>query len=57
MNTLIRKYRNRDLYSLNCSEAIVYAANEYYDLGLSDNGLKWHLVLVEASLKNIFAGL
>jgi len=40
MNTLIRKYRNRDLYSLNCSEAIVYAANEYYDLGLSDNGLK-----------------
>lgn len=40
MNTLIRKYRNKDLYSLNCSEAIVYSANEYYNLGLSEDGLK-----------------
>lgn len=40
MDTLIKKYRNKNLYSLNCSEAIVYSVNEYYDLGLSENGLK-----------------
>ena len=40
MDTLIKKYRNKDLFSLNCSEAIVFSANEYYDLGLSENGLR-----------------
>ena len=40
MNNLIRKYRNKELYNLNCSEAIIYAANEYYNFGLSNNALK-----------------
>ncbi|MBU1145777.1 MAG: C-GCAxxG-C-C family protein [Firmicutes bacterium] len=40
MDTLIKKYRNKDLYSLNCSESIVFAANEYYNLRLSENGLR-----------------
>lgn len=39
MHELIRKYRNKDLYSLNCAEAMVYSANEYYNLGLSQNAL------------------
>lgn len=39
MDSLIRKYRNKDLYSLNCSEAILYSANEYYSLNLSENAL------------------
>lgn len=40
MNQLIRKYRNKDLYSLNCAEAILYASNEYYNLNLSSDALK-----------------
>ena len=40
MKNLIKKYRNKDLYSLNCAEAIVYSANEYYNLRLTENGLK-----------------
>lgn len=39
MNDLIRKYRNKELYDLNCSEAILYAANEYYGFDLSENAL------------------
>ncbi len=33
MNELIQKYRNKELYNLNCAEAMVYSANEYYQLG------------------------
>jgi len=40
MEKLIRKYRDKELYSLNCSESIVFAANEYYELGLNENALK-----------------
>ena len=40
METLITKYRNKDLYSLNCAEAILYAANEHYNLELTENGLR-----------------
>lgn len=40
MEKLIRKYRNKDVYNLNCSESIVYAANEFYNLSLNDNALK-----------------
>jgi len=39
METLIRKYRNKELYDLNCSESILYSANEYYNLNLSKNAL------------------
>jgi C_GCAxxG_C_C family probable redox protein len=39
MKELIRKYRNTDLYNSNCSEAIVYSANEHYNLELTQNGL------------------
>jgi len=40
MKNLISKYRNKELYSLNCAEAMVYSANEYYNLELSDDALK-----------------
>lgn len=40
MNELIRKYRNKEFYSLNCAEAMVYSANEYYQLGLTEDALK-----------------
>jgi C_GCAxxG_C_C family probable redox protein len=40
METLITKYRNKELYSLNCAEAILYAANEHYNLELNENSLK-----------------
>jgi len=34
------KYRNKEQYSLNCAEAILYAANEHYQIGLSRDALK-----------------
>lgn len=40
MKNLVSKYRNKDLFGFNCSETMVYAANEHYNLGLSKNGLK-----------------
>lgn len=40
MNELIRKYRDKERYNLNCAESIVYAANEHYQLGLTDTALK-----------------
>lgn len=40
MDQLIRKYRNKELYNLNCAEAILYSANEYYNLNLSSDALK-----------------
>lgn len=36
MKKLIRKYRNEKLYDLSCSETMIYAANEKYDLGLTE---------------------
>ncbi len=40
MKKLVQKYRNKDLFSLNCAEAILYAANEHYNLDLSEKALK-----------------
>lgn len=40
MRETIKKYRNKDFYNYNCSEAILYAANEYYDLNLDANSFK-----------------
>ncbi len=40
MNKLIEKYRNKEFYDLNCAEAMLYSANEKYDLGLSKNALR-----------------
>lgn len=40
MKELVKKYRNKELYNLNCSEAILYAANEYYELNLDSDSFK-----------------
>jgi len=40
MEKLIAKYRDEALYDLSCSEAIIYAANEKYDLGLTESHFK-----------------
>lgn len=39
MENLIWKYRDKAQYHLNCSETMLYAANEYYKLNLSDDAL------------------
>lgn len=39
MNNLIRKYRDKSNYDLSCSESIIYAANEYYELNLPKEAL------------------
>lgn len=36
MKNIIRKYTDKKNYDLSCSEAIIYAANEKYNLGLSE---------------------
>lgn len=36
MKNTTRKYRNKEKYDLSCSEAIIYAANDKYDLGLTE---------------------
>jgi C_GCAxxG_C_C family probable redox protein len=40
MKDLIRKYRNKDFYNLNCAEAILYSGNEYFQLGLKEECMK-----------------
>ena len=40
MKNLVNKYRNKGLYSFNCAETMVYSANEYYQLELSEDALK-----------------
>ena len=40
MIELIMKYRNKDNYDYSCSETILRAADEYYNLNLSDNEFK-----------------
>ncbi|SHH15672.1 C-GCAxxG-C-C family (seleno)protein [Clostridium grantii] len=36
----MEKYRNKDHYDLSCSESIIYAANEEYNLNLSKDSFK-----------------
>lgn len=36
----IRKYRDKSKYDLSCSETIIYAANEEYNLGLNEAAMK-----------------
>ncbi|WP_461204301.1 C-GCAxxG-C-C family (seleno)protein [Clostridium sp. DL1XJH146] len=36
----MQKYRDKDLYDLSCSETMLYAANEEYNLNLSQDTLK-----------------
>lgn len=40
MIELTKKYRNKNKYDLSCSESIIYAANEKYNLGLGKNEFK-----------------
>lgn len=40
MEKLIRKYRDGTQYDLSCSETMIYAANEKYDLGLTESHFK-----------------
>ena len=40
MRELTIKYRDKSKYDLSCSEAIIYAANEFYNLNLSVNEFK-----------------
>lgn len=40
MEKLIAKYRDVKKYDLSCSETMMYAANEKYDLGLSETHYK-----------------
>ncbi len=40
MKELIEKYRDINQYDLSCSEAIIYAANDKYNLNLSSDALK-----------------
>ncbi len=38
--TTIKKYRDKSKYDLSCSETIIYAANEEYNLNLDKSTLK-----------------
>lgn len=40
MKELVEKYRDINQYDLSCSEAIIYAANDKYNLNLSKDALK-----------------
>lgn len=40
MKTLTTKYRDKTKYDYSCSEAILHAANDKYDLGLSEREFK-----------------
>ena len=40
MQKELRKYWNKENYNLSCSETMIYAANEFYNLGLDDNSFK-----------------
>jgi C_GCAxxG_C_C family probable redox protein len=40
MQDLIIKYQDKEKYDLSCSETILYAANEYYNLGLDEKSFK-----------------
>ena len=40
MEKRIRKYRDEKQYDLSCSEAMIYAANEKYNLGLTESHFK-----------------
>lgn len=40
MEKLIRKYRDEKHYDLSCSETMIYAANEKYNLGLKESHFK-----------------
>ncbi len=37
---IIEKYLDKSVYDLCCSESIIYAANEYYNLGVSQDVIK-----------------
>lgn len=40
MKELILKYRDKNKYDLSCSETILKASNDYYDLKLNDSAFK-----------------
>lgn len=40
MENELRKFWNKKNYNLSCSEAMLHAANEFYNLGLSDESFK-----------------
>jgi len=40
MRELVKKYRNKERYDLSCSEALLHAANDYYNLQLGENEFK-----------------
>lgn len=40
MQKELRKYWDKTNYSYSCSETVLLAANEYYNLGLDNNALK-----------------
>ncbi len=40
MKNLVNKYRNNELKHYNCAETMIYAANDYYQLNLSDDVLR-----------------
>ena len=37
MEQQIRKFRDKNKYDLSCSETMIYAANEKYNLGLTES--------------------
>lgn len=39
LHDFIKKYRNKDIFDLSCSETIVMAANDAYNLNLNDDFL------------------
>jgi C_GCAxxG_C_C family probable redox protein len=40
MEKEIKKYQNKEKYDFSCSETILYAANDYYNLHLSSDAFK-----------------
>lgn len=40
MQKELRKYWNKENYNLSCSETVLYAANEFYNLGLDEKSFK-----------------
>ncbi len=40
MQKALRKYWDKTNYNLSCSETVLYAANEVYNLGLNENSFK-----------------
>lgn len=40
MQNELRKYWNKSNYNLSCSETVLYAANDFYNLGLDENSFK-----------------